>query len=80
MEFESDNTEELTISNFEILPRQPELPTVPEAFRRSEYEGWLAETFQTLATENLPENPSRALAGVETVQRVAERMHCPRPQ
>jgi hypothetical protein len=33
----------LSHSNPEIVPARADLPTVPEAFRRSEYEGWLGE-------------------------------------
>jgi len=41
-----------------MVKPQPELPTVPEAFLRSEYEGWLEEAIKT-PVEPLPENAPR---------------------
>ena len=37
------SNKDLSRLNPEVLPAQAELPTVPEAFRRSDYEGWLEE-------------------------------------
>lgn len=53
----------------EIIEPRAELPTVPDAFQRSDYEGLLLKTIKRWQLKSyLPANPGRAPSGSEADQ------------
>jgi hypothetical protein len=54
----------------EILKPESELPTVPEAFRRSEYEGWLEEAVKTFQLKRYQKTQAERLAVLRQINQI----------
>ncbi len=52
------------------VPLQPDLPTVPDAFRRTEYEGWLEESIKRFQLKRYQRTQSERLAVLKQINQI----------
>jgi len=56
--------------NAELVPLPADLPTVPEAFRRTDYEGWLEETIKRFQLKRYQRTQAERLAVLKQINQI----------